>query len=123
MKKIALILSLLTISVFGFETKSVSGNTSNLSGEFLQGSAIKFSTNIDKSLVIECNASYGIVGLSDANYIAYNRISPAHALGSKECETLIDLIKEENKTLIFTWKKLSCNNMTGCKFRTSYEVK
>ena len=123
MKKVALILSLLTISVFGFETKSVSGNTSNLSGEFLQGSALKFSTNIGKSLVIECNASYGVVGLSDANYIAYNRISPAHALSSEECEALIDLIKEDNKTLTFIWKKLSCNHMTGCKYQTSYEVK
>ena len=109
MKKLLTVLFISTsLSVYAANT--VKGNFENISGEFRNGTALSFTSSINKSLVIECNESYGVIGLSDINYVAYNRIFPGLTISSLECDKAISEIKA-GKTLSFTYEKdeTSCN--------------
>lgn len=113
---------LLSLSAFASEVNSTSASLDNLTGTFDSGSAMSFSTNLGKSLVVECNGSYGLVGLSDENYVAYNRIVPAHVVTIEECKEILVGLNERKETLTFSWEKTTCGYF-GCKYETAYELK
>lgn len=123
MKNVALIIGLLlSFSSFANGAKSVSVSLDDLTGEFYNGDALRFATNFGKSLVVECNNAYGLIGLSDKNYVAYNRIKPAHRVSAEECVVVLDKLKKEEKTLTFNWEEGACGYF-GCEYKTSYTVK
>tara|TARA_Y100000385_G_C12997329_1_gene595539 strand:+ start:463 stop:831 length:369 start_codon:yes stop_codon:yes gene_type:complete len=117
-----IILTVALVSISAIAETTVTGNLDNLKGEFSNGSALSFSTTINKSLVVECNEAYGVVGLSDVDYAAYNRITPGITISNAECDKAIAEIKT-GKTLSFTFEKdTSSCNFFGCKYNTSLKL-
>ncbi|MCT4642956.1 MAG: hypothetical protein N4A33_11760 [Bacteriovoracaceae bacterium] len=123
MKTILFLIGLLTFTSFANEMNSTKGNMENLEDIFLNGSAMKFTTNLDKALIVECNASYGLIGLSDKNYAAYNRITPAIVISSEVCESVLTDITKNEKTLTFSWIKTDSCNFFGCKYKSNFKIK
>ncbi len=126
MKRTHLLASILGILVttqgYAETAQLAQGDLTTQKGEFNNGSALSFKTNFGKSLVVQCNNAYGLIGLSDQNYVAYNRIIPATRVSSEACYNAIDEIKS-GKSLSFFWKKTADCSYFGCKYVTAYSVK
>ena len=122
MKKMLRLTTIALISVSANASSFLQGNSDNLAGEFLQGSALSFETSINKKLVIECNGAYGVVGISDDNYVAYNRITPGMTISSKKCYETIKEI-HAGSTLTFRYEKQINNcNYFGCSYKMSIQL-
>ena len=125
MKKIAILSILMGLffsaQSFADSANVLTGNLKNHKGTFNQGAAISFTTNINKSLVIQCNGAYGLIGLSDKSYVAYNRVQPAVKTSSKACYNAIKAVKS-GYTLSFFWKKTSECGYFGCKYLKAYSL-
>lgn len=121
MKKILFFLLSLSTAT-SFSATIVEGNLENLSRSIRGGSAVSFKTDINKNLVVECNDSFGIVGLSNLKYVGYNRIYPGITISSDECKDTIMKV-QSGRTLYFSFEKDETNcNFFGCKYIVSFEI-
>lgn len=100
---------------------AVTVDSEDLAGVFHNGKTLSFFTELEnqKKFVVTCNNAYGLLGLSDPNFIAYNRITPGHRLTVEECSDVLANL-ESGMELVFHWELANPEDPWGLKYITGY---
>lgn len=123
MKKfgLGLLVLIFSMSANAFENSAeASPATLDKQTEWGHLKALTFNTSSERKLVIECVNEGGLIGLTDANYVGYNAITPAHRLQKGECAAMLEHI-EYGGRIIFEWTLLGCS-YGQCRFDTRFLV-